>query len=372
MTIADQSDTIRSHPFNAPDAAWFVNDKTWCHLGKYADTAKRWGKRVPSRQGYFKVKIWDYNTDDVDELSAHLAEVGSDSEVIQLSAGKLDFRTCVIELLGVSIRWNRFEQSLLFRQVIKEDRLKFGFLLEGSPPLRHSGNHIPAGQGIVQAPFSEHEYVNGRDTESLIVGVSVDLVKKLGWRTLPDVTHGVRAAIRNNLVHQCRKITAAARCTTPISRLAELELRDGLLDRLLPALEPWLATEREDAPQGETKNRSYHVYRQAVKAVSENNWSRPTIPLLSEHLKISERTLYRSFEDWVGMGPYKFFTLCRLHTFRRRILTGEPHRGIISRAARGTGFDELSRLAQIYKLHFGELPSETVAKRHELPGSIAG
>lgn len=94
-------------------------------------------------------------------------------------------------------------------------------------------------------------------------------------------------------------------------------------------------------------------------------------PAPGEHLNVSERTLYRSFDHWVGVGPYEFFTLSRLHAFRRHLLTGHSIRGRISRAAAAYGFDELSRLAQLYKRHFGELPSETLAKHHELNGKPA-
>ena len=314
------------------------------------------------------MKIWEFTTDDVDELSTHLTKLGSDNKQMQLSAGKLGFRTSIVEMPGVRIRWNRFGQSLLFRQVIEGNGFNFGFLLQGSPPLRHSGNYIPAGQGIVQAPFSEHEYVNDKKTESLIVNVSMDIAKKMGWQFSSDVTHGVRVTIRNNLIHQCRKITAAAQCTTPIDRLAELELRDSLLDNLSIALQPWLTAEKK-ASKGGAKSGSYYVFRQAMKALSNNQSNTLSIPTLARYLKVSERTLYRSFDHWVGVGPYEFFTLCRLHAFRRQLLTGPLHRGKITRAAKTNGFEELSRLSQIYKRHFGELPSETLVKHRELIGN---
>ena len=310
------------------------------------------------------METWELKTDDVDGLTEHLTKVGSDNEEIQLSAGKLGFRARVIELPGVRIRWNRFGQSLLFRQVIQEDGFNFGFLLDGSPPLRHSGNHIPAGQGIVQAPLSEHEYVSGRETESLIVHVNMDIVKKLGWHVSPDVTHGVRTTVRNHLFHQCKKITSFAQSNTPIDLFSELELRDSLLDHLALALEPWFSAKKQATSSKISNNSAYNVFRRAVNAVSKMHWDSISVPLLAKHLKVSERTLYRSFNQWVGIGPYEFFRLRRLHTFRNHLLSGPPVRGKIARVARDTGFEDLSRLSQLYLRHFGELPSETMAKRH--------
>ena len=318
------------------------------------------------------MKLWEYTTDDVDEMVAHLAKAGSDNEEIQLTAGRLGFRASVIELPGVSIRWNRFGQSLLFRQVIQREAFRFGFLLERSPPLHHSGIHIPAGQGILQAPLSEHEYVNGRQTESLIVSVSLEIAQKLGWHLSSDVTHKFQATTRNALIRQCRKITATAKCSAPIDRFDELALRDDLLDHLTRAVEPWMRVKNKDGSEGQSNRAAYYVFRRAVKAVAQNQWESLSIPALAEYVKVSERTLYRAFDRWVGIGPYEFFTLSRLHAFRRDLVTGDPHRGKIARAARINGFDELSRLAQNYKRHFGELPSETLAKRSELSGRAAG
>ena len=107
-------------------------------------------------------------------------------------------------------------------------------------------------------------------------------------------------------------------------------------------------------------------------AVAKNRWDSLPVPALARCVKVSERTLYRAFDQWVGIGPYEFFTLSRLHAFRRDMLTGPAQRGKIARTARANGFEELSRLAQLYKRHFGELPSETLAKRRELSGHAAG
>ena len=53
------------------------------------------------------METWEFKTDDVDELIEHLTKVGSDNEVMLLSAGNLGFQARVVEVPGVSIRWNR-------------------------------------------------------------------------------------------------------------------------------------------------------------------------------------------------------------------------------------------------------------------------
>ena len=143
------------------------------------------------------------------------------------------------------------------------------------------------------------------------------------------------------------------------------------LDHLALALAPWFTTGKQAAPSKISNSSAYNVFRRAVNAVSKNQWDSISVPLLAKYLKVSERTLYRSFNHWVGIGPYEFFRLSRLHAFRIYLLSGPPLRGKIARVARDTGFDDLSRLSQLYLRHFGELPSETVAKRRELTGGTA-
>ena len=311
------------------------------------------------------MRLWELETDDADDLNAMLSTFGSDNEQIQLSAGKLGFRACAIELPGVSIHWYRFGQSLLFREVIKDDQFVFGFLLKGSPAINYNGHVIPVLQGVVQAPLTTHEYVTDRCMESLVLQVDMDLVEQLGWQPSPDLSRAVPEWRLNDLTNHCRRITAIARSTRSIDPWEEYELRDQLIDRLGPALAPWFVAGTTPASRGTARGSAYNLFRRAVRVVSEHHWDSPSVPVLAKCLNVSERTLYRAFDQWVGVGPHTFFTLRRLHGFRSQLLAEPPLRGLIARVAQAHGFDELSRLARAYKRHFGELPSQTLARRLE-------
>ena len=59
----------------------------------------------------------------------------------------------------------------------------------------------------------------------------------------------------------------------------------------------------------------------------------------------------------------RYFTLRRLHEFRRRMLEGEPGRGLIAEAARESGFTHLGHLSEDYRELFGETPGETLGRK---------
>ena len=87
------------------------------------------------------------------------------------------------------------------------------------------------------------------------------------------------------------------------------------------------------------------------------------VPELADALAVSERTLQRAFKTWAGLGPLRFFTVRRLHAFRRSIVAEGRRHGTIARAARRLGFTHLGHLSREYRSLFGESPTETLSRR---------
>ena len=88
-----------------------------------------------------------------------------------------------------------------------------------------------------------------------------------------------------------------------------------------------------------------------------------SVPKLASALRVSERTLFRAFRESTGKGPKEYYLIHKLHLFRSRLLQSRNTPGVILHAAQESGFDHPSRLAATYRKHFGELPSETLARR---------
>ena len=87
---------------------------------------------------------------------------------------------------------------------------------------------------------------------------------------------------------------------------------------------------------------------------------------LAQSLGVSQRVLAYAFKDTLGVSPYRYFLLERLHAVRRKLKTSN---GSITDACFAYGFFTPSRFTRQYKRLFGELPSET-RKQRTVPISV--
>lgn len=80
----------------------------------------------------------------------------------------------------------------------------------------------------------------------------------------------------------------------------------------------------------------------------------------------SERSLYYQMKRFIGMTPYRYYQRCKLLRLRMALLACEADSPSISWHALEHGLNHLGRLPGLYASHFGEKPSETLAKRKAL------
>ncbi len=77
---------------------------------------------------------------------------------------------------------------------------------------------------------------------------------------------------------------------------------------------------------------------------------------------LSNRTLEQAFKDAVSMTPLQVLTSFRLDEARAMLLAPDDGKSVTD-AALACGFRHLGRFARVYGERFGELPSETRARR---------
>jgi transcriptional regulator GlxA family with amidase domain len=87
----------------------------------------------------------------------------------------------------------------------------------------------------------------------------------------------------------------------------------------------------------------------------------PTVSLqdLCSVLGVSRRLLERAFRHQLHMSPARYLRTFRLYAAWRDLVCGS---GTVTSIATEYGFYELGRFSGQYKLLFGELPSETLAR----------
>jgi transcriptional regulator GlxA family with amidase domain len=77
---------------------------------------------------------------------------------------------------------------------------------------------------------------------------------------------------------------------------------------------------------------------------------------------VSSRTLEHAFRDAVGLTPMQVLTSFRLDEARSMLLDRETDASVTD-IAMACGFRHLGRFSRVYGHRFGELPSETRARR---------
>jgi len=78
----------------------------------------------------------------------------------------------------------------------------------------------------------------------------------------------------------------------------------------------------------------------------------------------SRRTLHRAFLDAIGESPQAYVRRLRLHRIRHDLASPGEAACTVALVANRWGIGELGRLAGLYRELFGELPSQTLARRH--------
>lgn len=105
------------------------------------------------------------------------------------------------------------------------------------------------------------------------------------------------------------------------------------------------------------------IARRVTEYMEAHQDERITMMQLSRLSGKSERTLRRIFHKIYGVNPRAFLTIHRLNGVKRKLLRSAPRQTTVESIALKYGFLHLGRFSAEYKKHFGEYPSETLARK---------
>jgi len=139
--------------------------------------------------------------------------------------------------------------------------------------------------------------------------------------------------------------------------LAAESLRHELIDALDDVLIPKGARS--------SGSRAFERYSRLVSKLDDFAYSHPEMPLYSEalaqELGTSVRTLQLAVQAVQGASLHQYLRNKRLWCLRSQLAKGKPAMSVSS-AAFANGFSHMGELSQLYKVTFGELPSETLLR----------
>lgn len=104
-----------------------------------------------------------------------------------------------------------------------------------------------------------------------------------------------------------------------------------------------------------------HTARTAVQYLEDADDLPVTVSELCSKVGVSAPTLYRSFQEQFGISPKQYIQVRRLCGVRQQLLLGDETVGIADTANKW-GFWHMGQFAADYRRHFGQLPSETLAR----------
>ena len=103
------------------------------------------------------------------------------------------------------------------------------------------------------------------------------------------------------------------------------------------------------------------IIRRAMAAI-ETGPIMPPATALARAIGVTDRTLLRAFRETFDTPPKRYLMLRELHGIRRSLLAGGPGRTTVADILTRHGIWEFGRFAGRYRAHFGELPSQTLAR----------
>jgi len=279
------------------------------------------------------------------------------NQILQLSRGPFNFSMCFVRLGDLTLEWNRLNVRCRIRERYVGDGLVLGFpsrsgsiVLEGCPIEKHSV--------LVWSSPAALDYTTAPDTSGLVVTLSGALLERLGLQQPSSPSVAVPAQSSSRVVDACRAATIALQVpgNVPFERARVAVERDRVLSALLPIVQAWNETD------GHLKNTARWSLIRKSEALMRDSGQQLSIDSMAEKLEVPKRTLFHAFRTTLGVGPYRFDQIIRLHRLRRALFDNAADSTRVTDLAIEHGFNHLGRLSADYRAFFGESPSKTLAR----------
>jgi AraC-like DNA-binding protein len=294
------------------------------------------------------------------------AVYGAGLEAMQMSRAPVTGSLAFAEHDGVVYSTGLIGGRVALAGPLSESMITFGVGLTITPGSRHWLNEVATGDFGVFLPGDDHDalyapgslYATATLTAERLEQVAERIGLVLDTRTLGGTGFHARRVAETKLaglraqfehVHAGRQGSA--------SRVAALG--DGLLDAVIAHFG------RPPRPRvGRTDPRGYARIVARARAYIVENLEHPlSIDAIAAAAYTSRRTLYRAFTDVLDETPQSYVRKLRLHRIRRHLASDAEVLCTITVVANQWGISELGRLSGWYRDLFGELPSETRARR---------
>lgn len=305
----------------------------------------------------------------------HFAEVGRKWNVDfrQLEPGLLDARLLQVATDTVQLMEARFDRRIEQQGCSPAGSTTIAVPLASDPKLVWRQRQVPTDSVLIYRPGSE---IDGASRPGFHV-VAVSIEDAEFTRIAMTLDHPeVIEFIKNNEVASLSKATMQRlqsdlrrMCSTfhgrPTGSISSRHRR--ILERRLPALMIRTLAESLPSPHRHPITDRQRALQAALDFIYTQPHDAVTVRDLCRATGNSERVLQYAFRSHFDITPGAYLKATRLASIRRQLRQSSPQKGTISNLANEWGFWHMGQFAADYRLHFGELPSETL---HRHVGSL--
>jgi AraC family ethanolamine operon transcriptional activator len=305
--------------------------------------------------------VLDNVFDDMDSFAS--ATGGWEFDFRQLDPGRLRARASIIAgQPGAALRAS-FNRRLHQRGCAPPGVLAFGL---PDRPLSWCGAHATIGDvtnfnlkngfdGVSEAGFTgtvlllDQREVERRAAE---LGLDIDIQALVSARALWSAPRAGVNHLRRRLSEMFRTIR------TPEGQVEANGLLGGAVMTELLGIIAHLQGGRE----GSDPTTRGRALRAALDLLEDSARLPVSVADLCQAARVSRPTMYRAFQEEIGVSPKSYIQARSLSGARRELLAAAPD-ALVADIANRWGFWHLGQFAADYRRHFGELPSDTLAHR---------
>jgi AraC family ethanolamine operon transcriptional activator len=318
--------------------------------------------RNPVEQIVAKIEARDF-----EEMREAL--VGWDHQYDQIGEGQFDGELLYSQLGELQISRNLWGRRIHYQGTSPQGTLGLAVTLHQRDDAHWMGVGAGHDDVIIQKSGAEADYISSAEWDALVFAIPAtafaQLASDLGGGDPESISdlHGV-ARLTPEACNRIRSL-GLAYCS-----ILERSIEHPATSALLPPMAQNLVstTVRELVAAWPSRfekpdlNRRRQIVRQAEDCIAGCEDYPVRIENVCRALGVSERTLYYSFADTVGMTPVHWLRIQRLNQVHRVLKSADPAETMVKQIAIEKGFLHLGHFSANYKQLFGEAPSETLRR----------
>ncbi|MFD3191599.1 helix-turn-helix transcriptional regulator [Sedimentitalea sp. HM32M-2] len=297
------------------------------------------------------------------------AVLGAGLEAVQLSNDPVSGSLTFTQFDGITCSSGHIQGKVLLDGALSEDQVTLGAGLAISPGARHwVHSEIQDGSAALFHPGDGHHALYEADNLYAVVSMPMELLEHLAAEDGVVIDKRALGGTRIDGDVLPRATTAMLRRgfmrLHTHDRVSPIEAKITA-EMLLAAVIDHFGHDANHVRQPKSPSAQARVVSESLEFISANLEGPLTIGAIANAAGTSRRSLHRAFAELLGETPGTYIRKLRLNRIRRDIVSDTERAATITILSMQWGISELGRFSGWYREHFGELPSETMARyRH--------